>query len=198
MIAYAVTDSIWLASLVGTAELVGLSGALLPAGVLADRVDRRLLLRVSSGAGALAYASLTAAALLGTVTYAHLLAVALVGRPRGRAVLPAELSAVRTVVTREQLPTALSQNQARQHVAALVGAPIGGVLYGVARWLPFAVDTVSYAISWVLLGRLRTDLSPAPGRGCAARSWPTCARARRTSPGTRSSAPSPPGPASPT
>ena len=54
LIAYAVTDSIWLASLVGTAELVGLSGALLPAGVLADRVDRRLLLRVSSGAGTLA------------------------------------------------------------------------------------------------------------------------------------------------
>ena len=161
LIAYAVTDSIWLASLVGTAELVGLSGALLPAGVLADRVDRRLLLRVSSGAGALAYASLTAAALLGTVTYAHLMAVALVAGLAAGLFSPAELSAVRTVVTREQLPTALSQNQARQHVAALVGAPIGGALYAVARWLPFAVDTVTYAISWVLLGRLRTDLSPA-------------------------------------
>ena len=162
LIAYAVTDSIWLASLVGTAELLGLSGALLPAGVLADRVDRRLLLRVSSGAGALAYASLTAAALLGTVTYAHLMAVALVAGLAAGLFSPAELSAVRTVVPREQLPTALSQNQARQHVAALVGAPIGGALYGVARWLPFAVDTVTYAISWVLLGRLRTDLSPAP------------------------------------
>ncbi len=165
LVAYAVTDSIWLASLVGTAELVGLSGALLPAGVLADRVDRRLLLRVSSGAGALAYASLTAAALLGTVTYAHLVAVALVAGLAAGLFSPAELSAVRTVVTREQLPTALSQNQARQHVAALVGAPIGGALYGVARWLPFAVDTVSYAISWVLLGRLRTDLSPADRPG---------------------------------
>ncbi len=164
LIAYAVTDSIWLASLVGTAELVGLSGALLPAGVLADRVDRRLLLRVSSGAGMLAYASLTAAALLGSVTYAHLLTVALVAGLAAGLFSPAELSAVRTVVTREQLPTALSQNQARQHVAALVGAPIGGVLYAVARWLPFAVDTVSYAISWVLLGRLRSDLSPAPDR----------------------------------
>ena len=126
LIAYAVTDSIWLAGLVGTAELVGLTAALLPAGVLADRVDRRVLLRVSSGAGALAYASLAVAALLGTVTYAHLLAVALVSRARSRAVLPAEMSAVRTVVPRDQLPTALSQNQARQHVAGLVGGPLGG------------------------------------------------------------------------
>jgi hypothetical protein len=63
------------------------------------------------------------------------------------------------VVDREDLPTALSQNQARQHVASLLGAPLGGLLYGVARWLPFAADTVSFAVSFVLLGRIRTDLS---------------------------------------
>ena len=60
----------------------------------------------------------------------------------------------------EDLPTALAQNQAREHVAGLVGAPIGGALYAVARWLPFAADAVSFAVSWVLLGRIRTDLSP--------------------------------------
>ena len=66
---------------------------------------------------------------------------------------------MRTVVADEDLPTALSQNQARQHVAGLLGAPLGGVLYAVARWLPFAADAVSFAVSWVLLGRIRTDLS---------------------------------------
>ncbi len=41
----------------------------------------------------------------------------------------------------EQLAAALAQNQARQHVAGLVGGPFGGVaLQHVARWLPFAVD----------------------------------------------------------
>ncbi len=55
----------------------------------------------------------------------------------------------------DDLPTALSQNQARQHVASLVGGPVGGALYAVTRWLPFAVDAVSYAVSWVLLGRIR-------------------------------------------
>ncbi|MFC6341197.1 family 1 glycosylhydrolase, partial [Nocardioides hankookensis] len=72
---------------------------------------------------------------------------------------PAEMSAVRAVVAEEDLPTALSQNQARQHVAGLLGAPLGGVLFSVTRWLPFAADAVSFAFSWVLLGRIRTDLS---------------------------------------
>ena len=77
---------------------------------------------------------------------------------------PAETSAVRSVVPDEDLPTALSQNQARQHVASLVGGPLGGALFSVVRWLPFAVDALTYAASWLLLGRIRTDLSPpAPG-----------------------------------
>jgi predicted MFS family arabinose efflux permease len=73
---------------------------------------------------------------------------------------PAELSAVQAVVPREDLPRALSLNQGRQHVAALVGAPLGGLLYGFARSLPFAADAASYLLCWILLGRLRADLSP--------------------------------------
>jgi predicted MFS family arabinose efflux permease len=72
---------------------------------------------------------------------------------------------VRAVVTTEELPTALSQNQARQHVASLLGAPLGGLLYGVTRWLPFAADALSYLLSFVLLGRIRTDLAPPPPTG---------------------------------
>jgi len=163
LITFAVTGSVLLAGLVGAVELLGLTAALLPAGVLADRVDRRRLLRVASGSGALLYASLALAALLGTVTLPHLFVVALLSGAAAGVFSPAELSAVRTVVPRDQLPTALSQNQARQHVAGLVGGPVGGVLYGVALFLPFAADAVTYAVSWLSLGRLRTDLSPVPG-----------------------------------
>jgi hypothetical protein len=70
------------------------------------------------------------------------------------------MSAVRAVVPDEQLPTALSQQQARQHVASLVGGPLGGALYAVGRWVPFLFDALTFAFSWVLLGRIRTDLSP--------------------------------------
>jgi predicted MFS family arabinose efflux permease len=97
------------------------------------------------------------------LTVAHLIVVALLTGITSGLFAPAEISALRTVVPREDLPTALSQNQARQHVAALVGGPLGGILYGVTRWLPFAFDAASFAVSWLFLGRIRTDLS-APRR----------------------------------
>jgi hypothetical protein len=76
---------------------------------------------------------------------------------------------VRTVVPIDQLPAALSQNQARQHVASLLGAPLGGALFALLRWLPFLADALSFAVSWALLGRLRTDLAPVARTGPATR-----------------------------
>jgi MFS family permease len=159
LITYAMTGSALLAALAEALHLLGLAGTLLPAGVLADRYDRRRLMRVASGAGVLLYASLGVAGALGALTVPHLLVVALLTGSGAGLFAPAEISAVRTVVPTDDLPTALSQNQARLHVAGLLGAPLGGVLYAVARWLPFAADAVSFAVSWLLLARIRTDLS---------------------------------------
>jgi len=161
LLAYQLTGSAFVAAAVETAHLLGMAVALLPGGVLADRFDRRRLMRVASGSGVVLYSSLVAAALLGSVTIPHLVTVALLTGAAAGVFAPAETSAVRSVVRREDLPTALSQNQARQHVAALLGAPLGGALYGITRWLPFAADAISFALSWVLLGRIRTDLSAA-------------------------------------
>ncbi len=159
LLAYHLTGSALVAAAVEAVHLLGLAGALLPAGVLADRTDRRRLMRLASGSGAVLYASLAVAGLAGTITVPHLVAVALLTGIGAGCFAPAEVSAVRAVVDREDLPTALSQNQARQHVASLLGAPLGGLLYGITRWLPFAADAVSFAVSFVLLGRIRTDLS---------------------------------------
>jgi MFS family permease len=165
LVTFALTGSALLAAAAEALHLLGLAGTLLPAGVLADRYDRRRLMRLASGAGVLLHASLAVAGVLGAMSVPHLLAVALLTGVCAGLFAPAEMSAVRTVVPAEDLPTALSQNQARLHVAGLLSAPLGGVLYGITRWLPFAVDAVSFALSWLLLGRLRTDLSPVPGAG---------------------------------
>ena len=165
LLAFQLTGSAFVAAMAETAHLLGLAVALLPAGVLADRFDRRRLMRLASASGVLLYVSLVVAALSGALTLSHLLAVAVLTGAGAGLFAPAELSAVRTVVSTDELPTALSQHQARQHVASLVGAPIGGLLYAVSRWLPFAVDAVSYAVTWFMLGRIRTDLSAAKVQG---------------------------------
>jgi MFS family permease len=165
LVTFAVTGSAFLAGLAGGFELLGTALALLPAGLLADRVDRRLVMRCASGIGVLLYASLVVAGVLGDLTVPHLFVVALLSGACAGVFAPSEMSAVRSVVPREQLPTALSQQQARQHVGHLLGGPLGGALYAVTRWAPFLFDAVTFAVSWLLLGRLRTDLSPTPGTG---------------------------------
>jgi hypothetical protein len=162
LVTFAVTGSALLAGMAGGLELLGTALALLPGGLLADRVDRGRLMRTAAGAGLLLYASLVVAGMLGMLTVPHLFVVGVLTGVCAGVFAPAEMSAVRTVVPGDQLPTALSQQQARQHVASLVGGPLGGALFSVARWVPFLFDAVTFAVSWVMLGRIRTDLSPVP------------------------------------
>lgn len=163
LIAYALSDSALTAALVEAAYLGGLCATLLPAGILADRVDRKRIMLASSATGCAAYTSLAVTGATGHLTLPHVVSVALVAGVAAGAFNPAQTSAIRSVVPTEDLPTALSQNQVRQHVASLLGGPLGGALYAVTRWLPFAVDAISFAIACVTVSRVRTDLS-APQR----------------------------------
>ncbi|MFC7723619.1 MFS transporter [Nocardioides sp. GCM10028917] len=164
LVAYALSGSVVTAGLVEAAYLGGLCAVLLPAGVLADLVDRRRIMLISSGTGCAAYTSLAMAGALGALTLPHLTAVALISGVAAGVYNPAQSSALRSVVSTEDLPTALSQSQARQHVASLLGGPLGGALYAVTRWLPFAVDAVTFAVACLTVRRVRTDLSARPQR----------------------------------
>jgi len=162
LLTYALTGSAVATAAVEALFLGGLVAMLLPAGVIADRVDRRAIMVSASATGLIGYASLAIAGVLGHLTLPHVAVVALLSGVASGAFQPAQRSAIRTVVATEDLPTALSQDQARQHVASLLGGPIGGALYAVARWVPFAADAATYAVSCLTLSRLRTDLSAPP------------------------------------
>jgi MFS family permease len=92
LITFAMTGSALLAALAEAVHLLGLAATLLPAGVLADRVDRLRIMRFASGTGVLLYGSLAVAGVAGVLTVPHLLAVALLTgagaglsrRPRSR------------------------------------------------------------------------------------------------------------------
>ena len=93
LVTYAISGSALWAAVVEAAFLIGMCGSLLPAGVLADRVDRRRLMRTASGAGVLLYASLAVAGYLGALTVPHLAVVALLTGVAGGLAGPAEISA---------------------------------------------------------------------------------------------------------
>jgi len=169
LLGYHLTGSTAVAALLEGAGLLGMVAMMLPAGLLADRFDRRALMIAASATGAVLYGSLVLAGVLGALTVPHLAVVALLTGVAQGVFQPAQLAAIRTVVTTDELATAFSQNQARQHVASLLGGPLGGLLYAVRAWAPFAVDAISYAISCLTLSRIRTDLRPHPREGAPTR-----------------------------
>ncbi|NEE53657.1 MFS transporter, partial [Streptomyces sp. SID8455] len=67
---------------------------------------------------------------------------------------------LRRIVPKEQIATATAQGMGRDMVAQLVGAPLGGLLYAMGRWIPFLFDAVSFL--FVTLGSLliRRPLGP--------------------------------------
>ncbi|MFN8537408.1 MAG: MFS transporter [Thermomicrobiales bacterium] len=119
----------------------------LPAGALVDRWDRKLTMILCGLGSGLALGSIPIAYAFDALTIAQIVIVSFIEGAFALVFGLAETSALPHVVTREQLPTAIAQQQAQYAVGALLGPPLGGALYGAARMLPFLVDALSYAVS---------------------------------------------------
>jgi predicted MFS family arabinose efflux permease len=133
----------------------------LPAGALVDRWDRKRVLLACDAGRALAVGSLAVALAAGELTFAHIVVVAFVEGTFTVFVGPAEFGALRHVVPTQQIPTAISQNEARVYAASLSGPPLGGFLFGLGRGLPFVADAVSYVISFGTLLAIKSRFQDA-------------------------------------
>ncbi|MGW5049436.1 MFS transporter [Streptomyces griseoluteus] len=156
------TGSAFQSGLVGFAAALPNLTVQLPAGALVDRWDRRRIMLWCNVLGTLAMTSVAVAVLCGHIWLTHLMLAAFVDGSRGIFVDLAERATVRTVVTREQLPAALSQNEARRQAMGLAGQPTGGFLLTVAGWLPFACTAVADAVATLCFLRIRGKLKRAP------------------------------------
>ncbi|MEU2736822.1 MFS transporter [Streptomyces sp. NPDC007095] len=128
----------------------------LAGGVLADRVDRRRLMIVCDLGRIIAVTTLIAAVAGGRFWLPQVACVAFCDN--GLAILYriAERASVRNLVRDDDLPVALSRNEARQRGAGLIGAPIGSFLFALARWAPFVSTLASSLASLVSLMMIRT------------------------------------------
>jgi MFS family permease len=144
------------AGIVGFAQTLPYMLFYLPAGALVDRWDRRRTMIVADVGRALALGSLAIALALDAFSLAQVIAVAFVEGSLFVFFSLSESAALPQVVLKEQLPTAVAQNQARIQGADLVGQPLGGALFGISRLLPFAADAISYTVSVVSLFFVRT------------------------------------------
>ncbi|MFI6858347.1 MFS transporter [Streptomyces sp. NPDC050421] len=149
------------AGTVATCSMVTRTLLRLPAGHLADRFDRRMIMVGTDVVRLVALSSIPLASGLGELGQAHLLCVAVVEGTATALFSPAATIAVRDVVPEKDLTDALSRSQTAMASSSLIGPFLGGWLFTVDPILPFAVDAASYGVSALLL--LRISTRPAPG-----------------------------------
>lgn len=159
LIAYSVTGSVAQA---GTIAAIGQLGGLitaLPAGVVADRVDRRKLIIGCALIAAVTWTAVAAVGLLGLLAGWHLAAALLVSGVVTSFVNPAEAAAIRSVVPTPQLASAMAAVQGRSAVASLVAGPVGGLLYGIGHVVPIMASAIGELVVATTTWLIRVPLN---------------------------------------
>jgi MFS family permease len=131
------------------AALRGLPYALfiLPAGAMVDRWNRKRVMILCDAGRAVALGSIPVALLLGHLTIIQLCIVSLVEGTLFTFFNLAETACLPQVVSKEQLTSAVAQNEVIDSVSGMVGPSFGGILYGLGRAVPFLSDAISYIVS---------------------------------------------------
>ncbi|MET8586198.1 MFS transporter [Streptomyces collinus] len=148
------------------ASAAALTGVLLGpvVAVPADLGHRRRLMTGAATLAAVAMAGLAVACLRHPPLWV-LLGLAFTERLCATAYEAAARGALYRVAAPEDLPRAVAGVQAGDQTALVVGPALGGVLFGLSRVLPFAVDAVSYAAAALGVRAIRTPLdTPAAPR----------------------------------
>jgi MFS family permease len=159
LLAFEVTGSVAQAGLISGIGQVGALLATLPAGVVADRVNRRLLLLVAATVGTTLWATVVVAGLTGALNAWHLAAVLFGSSMVSAFVNPASGGALRAVVPAAQMANAMAVNQGRMAAVGLFAGPVGGFLYGMAHVLPFVASVIGHAIEVVVISFVRKPLN---------------------------------------
>ncbi len=128
-----------------------------------------MLLVVAETGRALVTGLVVLALILGWLTLPLLLIAAVLLGAGQPVVSAARLLMIRTVVPKEQLTRAMTQDEVRINGSELAGPPIGGALYGIsalAHAVPFLFTAGSFVLSLIagLLVKVDPDRSPAPGK----------------------------------
>jgi MFS family permease len=125
-------------------------------GVLADRMDRRLLLMLAQVGSVLVALALAAMVVRGEVSVVPVLLLSAIGATMYSVDLPTRQSLLSRIVPGQDLLSAVGLTQAASNAAMLLGPLIGGILI-----LPFGigglilVNALAHAVTLVLLFRIR-------------------------------------------
>lgn len=154
------TGSVTYAGLVGACLNIGGLSTTLLGGALADRYPRRVLIVTSDLIQACVVTSVVIAVSNGYINVLHIGAVALIQGMANGISGAAMTPALRRLVRDDQFPALSASRQGRDMTATLVGPPVGGSLFALARWIPFFGDAISFVVSAIGVAAIRRPLGP--------------------------------------
>ncbi len=157
---FTLTGSTLQLGLIGLAQFIPMLLLTIPAGHVADRYDRRTVVRSCQAVEALAAVALALGSWQGWLgAHGIFAAVAVIGAartfesPTVSALLPG-------VVPAEALPSAFALSASAIQTATIIGPALGGALYIAGPPLAYAVIAGVFALASLLVGGLRLERAP--------------------------------------
>jgi MFS family permease len=166
---YQMTDSAFALGMVGLVQFLPIALLIFIAGHAADRYDRRRVLQICQSLQGIVALFLVWGTSAGWITVPHIfVAMAVLGtatafeNPATAALLP-------NAVPEHMLQQATALSTAATQLAIIGGPAVGGLAYGIAPWVPYAIMVLLWAVSAVLSGKIHVE------RNIAAKEPPTFA-----------------------
>ena len=125
------------------------------AGALVDKWNRKWTMLICDAGRMFLTLTIPLALWFHALTLLQLYAVVTLVGVLGTIFSVANTAALPNVVTRDQLPAALSQSQAAYSSVRTFGSFLGGTLYSIGNVFPFLVNAVSFGVSVLSLGLIR-------------------------------------------
>jgi len=161
---YDLTGSALALGFVGLAQFAPSVALLLVVGHVADRHDRRLVLRSGQAIDAIVALGLAAASVAGRIgPEAIFAAVVLIGASRAFQ-NPSSQALVPSLVPREELPRALAASSSAVQAAVIAGPALGGLLYVAGPGAVYAACAMLYALAAAFVTSIRLARREAPPR----------------------------------
>ncbi len=166
------TDSaaaLGVASAAGSAPVLFLS---LLAGVLADRLDRRLIMVGAQVAGALFAAALAVLTMTGVVAYWHVLVLAVLAGSATALAMPTFQAIVSTLVPPGAIGNAVALNSAQFNLSRILGPVVAGAAIAAGgQAVAFWINALALAVVAFVLWRLPLASASASATRAEASMW---------------------------
>jgi MFS family permease len=145
---FRITNSSLTVGMLGLVEIVPLIVASIAAGPLADRIDRKRLILMSEAGLAATSSLLAMGALLHTRSLAFVYAVAALQAGVAGMNSPARSAALPSLVSPQQLPSALALNQVMYNTTLVAGPAVGGlILARLSLGWAYGIDALTFLAS---------------------------------------------------